>query len=633
MVERANVLIISLGRSPAIVPETIDALSNQGIKVDRTYIITTNDEKIQKKCIPLIQADFNKNYKDIELFPYECMIENKDIETREDHIELIRKAVYNIFKKETKKRSNIYISIAGGRKTMSAAMALLAQFFNVRALIHILVPLEIERKGDLYALNQIYQEIIKKDKIKKIFEEIVSLDEIYNLLHPKNTKLIFFPIIGISRMLPIITDIYLSHIDSKKKKKKKSHIDSKEYKEEIEILKENKLIDEENEPTNLFKDFFQLINEIQIIPEAYFEKADIVYTAKEISNAPKGYNRFMDKLAKHDYIRKVIGYAFEKKSKTKGEGIANNDIDILVQYSDGDNALKIRLETTAKTRGQAEVIKNSIHNLIEEYLGIKKKSKKKAKKNDKNVLLISLGFSPAIVPETIDALKKEIEINIDKVYLLTTSNNTIVNEVIPLIENYFSFNYQQEGIELIADNMCRIRNSDIENAEDNLEFMKLTSTILKRESDAGNNIYMSLAGGRKTMSAAMALLAQMYSVRALTHVLVPPEIERSGIIFNLRELLGYTEENIPPPKQIKTMELRDEINNLFRSNQTTLILFPIIGLSWMLPDMINYLEGNTEKMNKPLVESILAENGLLDNDLNLTTLGEELLDLLNVLDL
>lgn len=272
----------------------------------RTYIVTTNDERIKNKCIPLIQADFNIHYKDNKLIPYDCMIENQDIETREDHIELIRKATYNIFKKETERRSNIYINIAGGRKTMSAAMALLAQFFNVRALTHILVPLEIERQGSLYALDQIYQER-KIENRNMNWSEIVSLPEISNIFHPQNTKLIFFPIIGISQMLPIIADTYLIITDNVEHNARLT--DSVEQREKIKILKLNKLIDENDRPTALFNDFFQLIKEIQFIPEAYFEKADIVYTDKEGPHAPEGYKAFMDKLANHHYIKKCTSKA------------------------------------------------------------------------------------------------------------------------------------------------------------------------------------------------------------------------------------------------------------------------------------------------------------------------------------
>jgi len=40
-----SILIISLGRSPAVIPETLNALLNEGIFIKRTYI-TTGDEII-----------------------------------------------------------------------------------------------------------------------------------------------------------------------------------------------------------------------------------------------------------------------------------------------------------------------------------------------------------------------------------------------------------------------------------------------------------------------------------------------------------------------------------------------------------------------------------------------------------
>lgn len=75
------------------------------------------------------------------------------------------------------------------------------------------------------------------------------------------------------------------------------------------------------------------------------------------------------------------------------------------------------------------------------------------------------------------------------------------------------------------------------------------------------------------MSAAMALLAQIYNARAITHVLVSPEIESKGSIYQLEKLTEGEREEILHPKEKR------------------LILFPVIGISWMLNDMISALKG------------------------------------------
>ncbi|MBD3215197.1 MAG: hypothetical protein GF311_21500 [Candidatus Lokiarchaeota archaeon] len=224
-----------------------------------------------------------------------------------------------------------------------------------------------------------------------------------------------------------------------------------------------------------------------------------------------------------------------------------------------------------------------------------------------NILFISLGRSPAVVPETLDALMDK-GIYIKRTYLITTSDEIIVNKCIPLIQEDFKAHYQSKSMELSPWQAC-LSNDDIYTEGDNLELMIKVSGIFKKES--GNNIYISMAGGRKTMSAAMALLAQIYGARAITHVLVPSEVEKKGNIFQLEKLINKERERILHPKEKR------------------LIFFPVIGISWMLNDMIKALQGIEIASIRKEVREILIENGLLDNKYKPTPLGEQLFKLLN----
>ncbi|MHA1265552.1 MAG: CRISPR-associated ring nuclease [Candidatus Helarchaeota archaeon] len=224
-----------------------------------------------------------------------------------------------------------------------------------------------------------------------------------------------------------------------------------------------------------------------------------------------------------------------------------------------------------------------------------------------NVLFISLGRSPAVVPETMDALLDN-NIKINRIYLITTSDETIMNECIPLIEKDFEIHYKPKNIELVSYD-CVLASDDIYDETDNLELMLKVAGILKREKR--NNIYLSMAGGRKTMSAAMALLAQIYNARAITHVLVPSEIERMGNIRQLKQLSETEQQKILHPKEKR------------------LIFFPVIGISWMLDDIIKALYGKELSPTRHEISDILKDNGLLDQEYKPTKLGEYLLKLLN----
>lgn len=115
MTKKENVLIISLGRSPPVIPETLDALLEQDIYIKRTYIVTTSDETILNKCIKMVEDDFKKHYlqKNMELKPYNCILGKDDIYDQKDNLELMIKAG-TLFKMGS--HNNIYVSMAGGEK-------------------------------------------------------------------------------------------------------------------------------------------------------------------------------------------------------------------------------------------------------------------------------------------------------------------------------------------------------------------------------------------------------------------------------------------------------------------------------------------------------------------------------------
>ncbi|MFQ6127124.1 MAG: CRISPR-associated ring nuclease [Candidatus Heimdallarchaeota archaeon] len=223
-----------------------------------------------------------------------------------------------------------------------------------------------------------------------------------------------------------------------------------------------------------------------------------------------------------------------------------------------------------------------------------------------SVLLISLGRSPAVVTETVDALLDR-GIRPKRVYLVTTGDETILNECIPLLRKEFDRIYKPKGIELRPYD-CILSQNDIYTAEDNIELMGLVAGLLKREQN--NDILLSMAGGRKTMSAAMALLAQIYNVKAITHVLVPPEIEAEGNIWNLLKISE-------PSERAK----------ILHPEERRLIFFPVIGISWMLNDMIRALRGEVKDVRISVLET-LKTSGLLDEENHPTLFAQELLKIL-----
>ena len=76
--------------------------------------------------------------------------------------------------------------------------------------------------------------------------------------------------------------------------------------------------------------------------------------------------------------------------------------------------------------------------------------------------------------------------------------------------------------------------TDIESEEDSRAFFELClETVFSLASDHSSELLFSIAGGRKTMSAALALAAQCYArpQDSMFHVLVPPELESNPQFF------------------------------------------------------------------------------------------------------
>jgi len=323
-----NILIISLGRSPAVIPETLDALLEEGIFIKKTYIVTTADEIILQKCIPLVIEDFKQHYeiKNMILRPYECILSNEDIYSQEDNLELMAKVSY-ILKQE--KGHNIYLSMAGGRKTMSVAMALLAQIYNARAITHILVPTEIESKGNIFTL----EELSTQDKEK--------------VLHPSEKRLIFFPVLGISWMI----DDMIHALRGEMNKEIRANVK--------DILIQNNLLNNQNKPTSLGKNLLKLLNDIEKYPEPSFKNPIDKVHFVEDHHRPKNSKNFIKKLSYNSYIKEIFEVRLTNSSETRIISTDNDGV-IHCQYSDGRLCIEMRLITTAKTKGETEIVKKII---------------------------------------------------------------------------------------------------------------------------------------------------------------------------------------------------------------------------------------------------------------------------------
>src|SRR5260370_18508066 len=133
-----------------------------------------------------------------------------------------------------------------------------------------------------------------------------------------------------------------------------------------------------------------------------------------------------------------------------------------------------------------------------------------------NVLIAPLGESPVVITAMYDLLKKEKGLVIDRVVVLYPEQEVLISTAFDLICEAL-----QDKCEVIAEPLPF---EDIANELDSFYFLRTLYRLLNDEQKSANSIYLSLAGGRKNMSALMAILVPLFPcVKGLYHVIYSDE--------------------------------------------------------------------------------------------------------------
>ncbi len=169
----------------------------------------------------------------------------------------------------------------------------------------------------------------------------------------------------------------------------------------------------------------------------------------------------------------------------------------------------------------------------------------------KSVLISSLGMGPGVVTSAVDALQKKLaeNLSLEKVVTLSTLGKDIAykeprsGEVIPegftniLIEE-FEQNYGDE-IEYIP--IC-IDYPDMDYPKACDQFLATACQQINKYHEADYDVYVSLAGGRKSMAGILSVAAQFYGAKMLFHVAITNDRERQTIEEHGSEL-SYIRRN------------------------------------------------------------------------------------------
>jgi len=153
-------LVCTLGTTAPAISEALDALDHSGRKVDKLVIVHTDFRGVFEKKTPsgkevglnafLVYLRSHSTYSRIELELVDLGIE--DILTQQDN-ELVLRKMLEVFARERRQGNKIYLSIAGGRKTMSAIALFAAYLIGCDGIFHILVKGDESKVTDEYGFQ------------------------------------------------------------------------------------------------------------------------------------------------------------------------------------------------------------------------------------------------------------------------------------------------------------------------------------------------------------------------------------------------------------------------------------------------------------------------------------------------
>ena len=130
----------------------------------------------------------------------------------------------------------------------------------------------------------------------------------------------------------------------------------------------------------------------------------------------------------------------------------------------------------------------------------------------KNVLIATLGESPIIVTSMVKALQVKKGVRIDQLHVIHPQSEKLIDLGYDIVEEHL------EGQCVVVS--CPLPFPDTSSHETSMEFLQNLSGLIQSHEHEGNNVYLSLAGGRKNMSALMAVTCQFFKcVRGLYHIL------------------------------------------------------------------------------------------------------------------
>ena len=485
-----NVLIATLGESPIVVTSMVQALkTKKDMTIDQLHVIHPQGEELINLGYDLLKEHLNG----------ECVVTRSilpfpDVNSRDTSIEFLRVLSDSIQTHEDA-GDFVYLSLAGGRKNMSALMAVTCQFFEcVRGLYHVLDKYEDDPiKQNFHSIEALFdfEENVRGEKLSPPADELILVEIPYEQL-PSGVAL----------------RQYLYETQSNPNVSPPIEIDNVEaFGREIFQKKKTNLLD------------------VHLSEEAYeFYQANSGETQKRLMS----YFRSM----RNPQALSVHKHTFQTdNAKTDCTCFKKRRTDERLFYYQTGN--KIVIVTIVRHGAAYNRIINGTRPLYHQdhspHIHL-------SELKENSILIAPLGKTPMVVTQTFVLLSAIKGADIEKVIVIHPNNSEIRNGV-QLLKTVF------------RGEKCAITSIEIENIRDvassddcRVYLERLTSVITEaREDNPDKNIHLSLSGGRKGMAALTLFAAQQANIDAVYHTLITDadleeKIEKETTFIELQKL-------------------------------------------------------------------------------------------------
>jgi len=517
-----NILIASLGESPIVVTSMVKALKEkEQISINKVILLYPEQQQLIKDGVGLIKAH--------------CMCENINEEplpfqdaNTEKHCFLFLQTLYGLLEAAALNNDKVYLSIAGGRKSMSSLMGLLAPFYsNIKGVYHILDKYEGIRE-------------------KENFHSIETLSNYYYVNSSQLSPIMNPPLENLN-----LVEIPCEHFANSKELRRILKHDSPDQPLESTKVSLDKI---EPEALEFWQNIFQnrsatKLNEIWLSKEAKEQFNSIDGSRKDTFSScfkelrdPIWANKTGDNGGKHGTLRgNNINFYIAKKGGTAER---------VCWYQDGNKIVVAELGVEQANRRYRKV--GASVNLDEAFFngkGIKDYQPVSAL-NDvlpkkEGILLSALGKSPMVITQAYTLLKNR-NVNINTVVLIYPKRNGDIGNGVKMLKDVFNKECKIKVKELPLKDL-----KDIDSTEACKTFLETMVKEIDRlrgeKENANSEIHLLLSGGRKGMSLLSLLAAQRSNIKYVYHTLITDynlekDIEDSCSLDSLRDLITIKEK-------------------------------------------------------------------------------------------